>query len=259
MSQLIESILRDVSLDERVSDGIFQMENESHMGALRDHLIQRGLTKEAAIHITNRMIEGKYPQRQLWQKDTGILVTWPTPQHMAKAVKENPGKYINTNPKPKAEKEDPSNEPKTAPPGSKPEPGEKPSTEEPDDENDSLPKSSAGGSIFGGSSGKSDGPKVPQGEKQLDIEPPRGTEKPAPPQPPSPTVKPAPRTPERIAAEKEVTNQIFQTDDSILTNVANPLNINEKALNHQLNELYKKADEWGFREAITFLTPYVKS
>jgi hypothetical protein len=48
----------------------------------------------------------------------------------------------------------------------------------------------------------------------------------------------------------------MNTDDTVLSNVAGP--INEKILNHQLNELYKKADELGFKEAITFLTPYVK-
>jgi hypothetical protein len=251
------------------------------MNALRDYFLKRGITKEAAIHVTNRMVEGKFPERQAYNKD-GILVTFPTPKHKANAISR--GTHFEKNPSPQNSSSqnstpDQSEKVKTAPPGSKPEPGEVPSKEpsskisdeEPDepeepkdgssdeDDNDetddgkSLPKSSFSSSDkVGGGENTSD--------KKLEIEPPRGDEKPEPmAAPSSPVEPPAPRTPERIAAEKEVAQQIFKTDDTVLTNVANPLNINESALNHQLNELYKKSYEWGYKEAVTFLTPYIKS
>ncbi len=187
------------------------------------------------------MVEGKYPDRQAWRVEDGILVTWPSPQHKKKAMQENPGKYTDDDPRPKKEQPQPREPVKR-------EPLEK---DEPEDE---LPKSDAesddegegdkGGSIF-------------QGEKELEVEPPRGEEAPEEvPPPAAPVAPPIPRTPQRTAAEKEIAKQIMKTDDTVLSNVSNPL-VNE-ACKRQLNELYKKADELGYREAVTFLTPYVK-
>jgi len=241
MSNIAERVFRDVCLDERIKDGIFNLEEQEHMDALRDYFIKKGITREAAIHVTNRMVEGKYPERQAWRRD-GILVTFPTPQHKAKAMAKDPGKYTDKDPKPKT-----------------PEQPEEPDIEEPmPDEED--PEAVSRGKSLPKSDEEEPSKKEPtifQGDKELKVEPPRGDEKPEPsPQPISPVFQPTPRTPQRVAAEKEIARQIMNTDDTVLSNVAGP--INEKALNHQLNELYKKADEWGFKEAITFLTPYVK-
>jgi hypothetical protein len=233
------------------------MDEEEHMNALRDYFIKKGITQEAAIHVTNRMVEGKYPDRQAWRVEDGILVTWPSPQHMQDAMKKNPEKYTTKEPNPKVPDESPKEPIKQEPTGTADKGDEENPEDTEDAEDDSLPKSSAGGSggsIFGGEKSKD-----VQGGKSLDVEPTHGETKPEPPpQPASPTIPPAPRTPERVAAEKEVVKQILATDDNALSNVANPLNLKETALNHQLNELYKQADQWGFREAITFLTPYVK-
>src|ERR1035437_6294031 len=128
MSQLIEKILRDISIDDRIPDGIFRVENDTHMGVLRDYFIKHGLTQEAATHVTNRMTEGKYPQRQAFNKN-GILCTFPTPQYKAKAIAR--GTHFEKNPMPQvqqqrnAEKE----EPTQAPHGSNPEPGEVPAND----------------------------------------------------------------------------------------------------------------------------------
>jgi hypothetical protein len=253
MSDILDRVFAEVCLDERISDGIFKMEEATHMDALRDYFVKKGMQMESAIAVTNRMVEGKYPERQAFNKD-GILVTFPTPQHKARAIAR--GTHFEKNPVPQvqqqrdAEKEE---EPKQAPPGSKPEPGELPpdddedEKEKEDDEEDDGPKGGGGGGGGGGKEGS-----IFQGDKELAVEPPRGEEKPEPPpQAPSPTVPPAPRTPERVAAEKEVTKQILGTDDTALTNVAAPLA-------EQLQVLYKKADEMGLREAVKFLTPYVK-
>lgn len=251
MSNILDRVFNEVCLDERITDGIFQMENATHMDALRDYFVKKGVTKEAAIGVTNRMLEGKYPERQAYNKD-GILVTFPTPQHKARAIAR--GTHFEKNPVPQVQqaKAQEPEEPKQAPPGSKPEPGELPPDEEPekdkdDDDDDEGPKGGGGG-------GKE--PTIFQGGKELEVEPPRGEEPlQKPPQAPAPTVPPAPRTPERIAAEKEVVKQIMATDDTALSNVANPVSEEQR---RQLRELYKKADEMGLREAVKFLTPIVK-
>jgi hypothetical protein len=239
MSRITDKILRDVCLDERISDGIFRMEETSHMDALRDYFVKRGITKEAAIAVTNRMVEGKYPDRQAWRVEDGILVTWPSPQHKQKAMRENPGKYTDEDPRPRKER----------PEAERPAPKEPPTEK---DKEEPLPKSDEK-EPEGGSE-----PTIFQGDKQLAVEPPRGAEKPedAPEIPPAAPAQPQiPRTPQRVAAEKEVAKQIFRTDDTVLSNVANPLS---ETCKQQLNELYKRADELGYREAVTFLTPYVK-
>ncbi|HUW47143.1 MAG TPA: hypothetical protein VMW36_00135 [Patescibacteria group bacterium] len=244
MANIVDRVFGEVCLDERISDGIFRMEEEAHMDALRDYFIKRGITKEAAIHVTNRMVEGKYPDRQAYRSEDGILVTWPSPQHKRKSMLENPGKYVEQNPFPKKPSEDPEKKERPDLPSKK----EKPEKPEPEPDKEEKPE----GNVFSGGSGDT----VTQGDKQLAVEPPRGEESPEPPASiPPPTPQIAPRTPERVAAEKEVVKQIMKTDDTTLSNLASPIN---EACRKQLNELYKKADEMGYKEAVTFLTPFVK-
>ena len=225
MSQIIDHILSSVCLDERVTDGIFRLGEESHMNALRDHLVKRGLALEDAISVTNRMLEGKYPERQAYRKEDGILVTWPSPKHKQKSMAENPGKYVEENPMPKKEPE-PEPEPKTdlTPPSPAP-------PTEPD------PKG------------------IDQGGQLMAIEPPRGPEPPpAPPSPPEPPVTP-PKTPEEIAAQKAVVQQMIKTDDTAITQL-NPPPIPENCVK-QLRMLREHAISQGFNEASEFLSKYV--
>jgi len=248
MSSIVDNVFAEVCLDERVSDGIFRMEEEQHMNALRDYFVKKGITKEAAIHVTNRMVEGKFPERQAYRTEDGILVTWPSPQHMAKAFKENPGKYVKDNPTPPAPREkEPVKEPIKR---ELPKDGPKDGTDDTEDD-DSLPKSdkgSSGGSIFDKT--------VYQGDKELKVEPPRGDGTPTPaPVPISPTPTPTPRTPERVAAEKEVAIQIMKSDNNALSKIEPSLS---EEGHRQLHELYRKADELGYKEAVTFLTSYIK-
>lgn len=252
-SRIIDRVFNEVCLDPRVSDGIFQMEEEQHMNALRDYFVKKGITQEAAVEVTNRMVEGRFPDRQAYRTEDGILVTWPSANHRAKAMRENPGKYSiqrpATAPQPAQPEAPEKKEPAKEPPGK-----EEPDGEE-GDAGDAPPKPAS--NLFGGTGGGSD--KIQQGDKELEIEPPQGTEDTTPqtaPAPSAPTVPPAPRTPERVAAEKEVVKQIMATDDHALANITPPMT---EACRHQLNELYKKADELGFKDAITFLTPFVKS
>ena len=86
MSNIIDQILNEVCLDERIPDGIFDMSNSLHMEALLENLTtehQIPVNDAKAIH--NKLIEGKYPERQAYNRD-GLLVTFPTPQHKARAI-----------------------------------------------------------------------------------------------------------------------------------------------------------------------------
>lgn len=244
MSNIVDRVFAEVCLDERITGGIFKLEEEAHMNALRDYFLKRGITHEAAVNVTNRMVEGRFPKRQAYNKD-GILVTFPTPQHKAKAIQR--GTHFEKNPAPQnttPPKEAPKKDlaPKEIPPQSEPAPEKDvPSANKEDDEN--------GGIVN----------KVFQGNAELEVEPPRGIETPEPlPIPKSPTPPPAPRTPERIAAEKEVAKQIIGTDDTKISPIA-PQKLNEEKFQHQLNSIYQKCNEWGFREFQEFLRPHFKN
>jgi hypothetical protein len=239
MSQLIDTILSEVCIDDRVSDGIFRLEEEEHMNALRDHFIRRtGLTMEDAIKVTNRMLEGKYPERQAYNKD-GILVTFPTPKHKAKAIharthfEEDDAirlGYLQKQDEP-ATRNAPAEEPPKNPVFSKdPEEPKEAPTQEPT--------------------------AIEQGDNLLAIEPPRGDAKvETPPAPPNSPVTPA-KTPEAKAAEKSVVIQMIKGDDSALTSLQHP-SISEEE-QRQINEVYEFAKEKEFTHVITLLDPHVK-
>lgn len=248
MSNVLDRVFAEVCLDERISDGVFRMDEESHMEALRDYFLKKGIAREAVVHVTNRMVEGRFPDRQAYRKEDGILVTWPSPQHKQKAMQKTPGKYTEQNPNPN---KDSKPEQKTAPPGSKPEPGEVPSSQ--GKSQPSGPKSTPKDDNEEGD-GEEKTPNIFSGDNQLAVEPPQSAATPQAP-PKAPSQLQSPRTPERIAAEKEIVQQIMKTDDTVLSNVADPIT---EECRHQLNELYKKAYEMGFKEAVTFLTKYVK-
>jgi hypothetical protein len=210
MSSIVDNVFAEVCLDERIKDGIFKLEEEEHMNALRDYFVKKGITQEAAVTVTNRMVEGRFPERQAYNKD-GILVTFPTPQHKAKAIQR--GTHFEKNPAP--QNSTPPREPQPAKelPPSPPKEKEVPPPKEEPVEKEPVAEPKGGVAT-----------QVAQGDQQLAVEPPRGSEKPEPTPPQSPTPPPAPRTPERVAAEKEVAKQIMATDDTALSPVAPPLN-----------------------------------
>jgi hypothetical protein len=246
MSKLVDKVFAEVCLDERVKDGIFNIEEEEHMDALRDYFLKKGIPKEAVREVTNLMVEkkGNFPDRQAWRKEDGILVTWPSPQHMTKAFANFPGKYTHQDPNPGPAKPPAKQEP------IKREPPEKEEDDEKGKEGEEGPKEPKGAPVFPQSDGKE--PTVKQGDKELEVEPPGGEKTSVPST--SPTLPPAPRTPQRIAAEKEVAKQIMFTDDSALTKIEPQLN---EICTKQLGELLKYADKQNYREAILFLIKYV--
>jgi hypothetical protein len=238
MANIVDRVFAEVCLDERIKDGIFRLEEEEHMNALRDYFLKRGITQEAAVAVTNRMVEGRFPERQAYNKD-GILVTFPTPQHKAKAIargthfEKNPAPQNSTPPKEEPKRPDlkPTDKADDLPPK---EPAQAP-----------APKEEPAGGVVN---------KVQQGGVELAVEPPRGAEKPeSAPVPQAPQEPQAPRRPERIAAEKEVIKQILATDDTALNPVDPALSENsnpelEKNIREMREKIVKVVDSLPYPE-----------
>jgi len=93
--RILDKILNEVSLDNRVKNGVFNIEENDHMDALREYLSNRGLDEESIREFSNRVLEGKYPERQAYNAK-GILVTFPTPEYKADAIKA--GTHFEENP-----------------------------------------------------------------------------------------------------------------------------------------------------------------
>lgn len=85
MSDFVDKILLDVCLDDRIPDAIFDMGNSTHMQVLFENLVDNGVNINDARMVHNKMVEGKYPERQAYNRD-GLLVTFPTPAHKQKAI-----------------------------------------------------------------------------------------------------------------------------------------------------------------------------
>lgn len=87
MSTLMEKLLNNVCLDERIDTGVFDITNNDHVDVMREFLVNKGIDERAAIEFANRVVEGgKHPERQAYNKN-GILVTFPTPQHKQNAIR----------------------------------------------------------------------------------------------------------------------------------------------------------------------------
>lgn len=95
MNKLLNKIISEVSLDQRVSDGMFNIEEDGHMEALREYLSKKGIDEEAVKAFSNKVLEGKYPERQAYNAK-GILVTFPTPEYKQEAIKR--GTHFEENP-----------------------------------------------------------------------------------------------------------------------------------------------------------------
>jgi hypothetical protein len=93
---MIDKILNAICLDERVTDGTFRMDNNEHMDILQEYLEKSGTTKANSVVYRNKMIEGKFPERQAYNTN-GILVTFPTPEYKQKAIAR--GTHFEANPK----------------------------------------------------------------------------------------------------------------------------------------------------------------
>lgn len=259
-NELIDSVL--VEWSSKSSAGIPSYDDDG-LAFLLESLIESGLSKEDAFEIAKVISEkGKYPQRQAYNKN-GLLVTFPTPEYKARAIAK--GTHFEKNPKVAQSnlfgggQQAPNSASPTAPPsagtddqgsstlppsdGAQPEP----SAEEPPADS---PAPLAGGGGGGGGT-------TPPAQGQLAVEPtpqiPTQSANVAPvPQPkPVPVVQ---KTPEEIAAEKEVIKQFLNVGDTIPT--VSPIGIAE-SLKHELQKLSKVGLELELNSAVRFLVKHI--
>ncbi len=84
---IIENILNELCIDERIDGGIFLIENQDHLTVLQEYLEKAGVEPNEAISLRNKITEklGKFPDRQAYNK-MGLLVTFPTPEYKKRAI-----------------------------------------------------------------------------------------------------------------------------------------------------------------------------
>lgn len=237
MSDTTDKIFSEICLDERISDGIFRMDEEAHMDALRDYFYKRGVPKETVAEISNRMMENlNYPDRQAVRAEDGLTVTWPTNGHKRKAMAKNPGKYVEYDEAVRRgiiQKKAPKQEPEQNQDVPDEQPAEQP------DKTEEEPTA------------------IQQNGQLLFVEPPNDSEVNSEPQaaPSSTTIDPN-STPERKEATKTIVQQMIATDDSALTSKFYPP-ISE-VCTRQIELLCYHANAHGLTEAFDFLKQYIK-
>lgn len=93
--EIIDHLITECSLDKRVTDGMFNPMIQEHMNVLIDKMLAMGILYEDVKQFTNKIAEGKYPERQAYNKE-GFLVTFPTPDYKSQALSS--GDYFNYDP-----------------------------------------------------------------------------------------------------------------------------------------------------------------
>ncbi len=226
--KLINKILTEVSLDDRVKDGIFNIENDGHMEALREYLFNKGIDEESVKTFSNTILEGKYPERQAYNAK-GILVTFPTPEYKADAIKR--GTHFEKDPT-KGQSNLFSDQPAKAAPASTSSSKDEPKTSEP---KTSLPVSQASTSPSpeSGAPANSIQPQTTAAPQQTPVSTPSV----------EPVMEPTELPPPKIAspAEKEANKtaikKMLKGDDYMLDEVVDFIRFNAP---HLMEEIKKK-------------------
>lgn len=125
IKKLIFEALDKSSKDISIEDGVFDITKQEHIEILRGNLLEVGMSVETVTDYLNNVVEGKYPERQAYNKN-GILVTFPTPEYKQKAIAK--GTHFDKNPKKRDANvftDDPT------PDQPKPEPEQKPTPDQP--------------------------------------------------------------------------------------------------------------------------------
>lgn len=88
MEQFISSIMSEASLDNRISDGIIDMNNINHIVVIAEAIYDKCGDEEVVNEFLGSMLgEGKHPERQAYNKD-GWLVTFPSKEYRDAALKK---------------------------------------------------------------------------------------------------------------------------------------------------------------------------
>lgn len=90
-------ILDDICCDDRVKNGIPNLNDPEFCFVMQEYLIKHGINESEVVDKTSTLFEaGKFPERQAYNKD-GLLVTFPTKEHRDRAVDK--GTHFAENPK----------------------------------------------------------------------------------------------------------------------------------------------------------------
>jgi len=222
MDNLIDYILSEVSVDQRVMDGIFNIENNDHMTVLYEYFVNHGLSERESTQIINGMVEGKFPDRQAFNVDSGRTTTFSSKERRDAAIKA--GTHTLKEP---------------AKPQMK-EPTEKPLDDSGDKEVPKLEPTQPERE-----------PNIFQNGHQLEVEPLGGSSNDINVDKPSAPVVQS-QTPNQIAATKLVVKQIIGSDNTTLSNLVPSLNLKE-----ELSILLKEASRLNFKESVTFLIQHI--
>ena len=206
MTKLLEKILNNVSLDERVSDGIFDVCNPSHMDVMREYLTARGIDDASASEFCKLVTEkGRFPEKQAYNKN-GILTTFPSAAYKARAISK--GTHFEQDPT------------KGKPNVFGAPPPEAAGGEQP------APPPKQGADAQAAPQGPSDDPTTPSTPPAATPEAPAATPAPtAPAAAPAPAPQPqaAPKFPQEKEADKDFIKKIIASNDNVLNEVVNIL------------------------------------
>ena len=86
--KIIENIITESALDSRIPDGIVNLWNSEHIAVIAERMHDSGINGEVINEFVETfMEEGKYPDRQAYNKD-GWLVTFPSKEYRNAAIKK---------------------------------------------------------------------------------------------------------------------------------------------------------------------------
>lgn len=87
-SKFISDIIIESALDHRIADGVVNLKNAEHIQVIAERLYDAGLDEELVNEFVEQFVdEGKYPERQAYNKD-GWLVTFPSKEYKDAAIKK---------------------------------------------------------------------------------------------------------------------------------------------------------------------------
>lgn len=278
---LIDTILREWAF--KSPDGLYSKSfTEDDLECLREVVndLAFDVIKDPVEFVNEISViveKGKHPERQAYNKN-GILVTFPTPEYKARAIAR--GTHFEKNPKaaqsnlfgggqqaPQSASPTSPSEPSkgggemdagdtTLPKSDSGQPQTPPAEKEkpePGTPGGDVPSTSSASSSGGSSAGSSATPA--QGQLAVEPQVPAATPNVAPPKP-IPQPPPVQKTPEEIAAEKEVIKQIINTDDTLPTVPGVGGSGISESLKEQLSKLTKVALEMDLNEAVKFLSKH---
>lgn len=132
IKQVFTEALEKASTDNLIENGVFDIYKQEHIELFREYLFESNLDSDTITFYLNKMVEGKYPERQAYNVN-GILVTFPTPEYKQKAIargthfEENPRKgQVNVFTSDEQPEQNIEFEPQQTAPVQQPEPAEKP-------------------------------------------------------------------------------------------------------------------------------------